>query len=160
MSDIKKEPTFLSKLKSWFGVFLSFALWTRVWGVLFLAEFLVPARYIREWADLYDVTVPDLVIFTVLSFYHYILFGDCHKCYRLSGKDNNTITKIAEHLSWENSAYAKQWILSTSNVIIKWEIKINENKQDGGLIMGLINNQHHHDVEDCAREIQQYLRWI
>ena len=118
---------------------------------------LLVAGYIREWADLYDALVPDLVVYTVLSFYHYVLFEDCHECYRLSGQNNNVLTKIDDDRSWDTSAYAKDWISSTCNKIIKWKITIHQSTASAGLMIGVINNQHHHTVEKDIDATGSYL---
>ena len=102
--------------------------------------------YISEWADLYDTVVPDLVIYTVLSFYCYVLFGDHHPCFRLSGLNNNTITKMDNDNTWNTSAYSKQWIPSSSNTIIQWRIALHKAK-GSSVMIGNINNQHHQKID-------------
>ena len=61
--------------------------------------------YCHECADSLEAVVPDLVFYTIISFYYYVLFGDHHPCFRLSAPNNSTITKIDDHGSWKASAY-------------------------------------------------------
>ena len=72
---------------------------------------------------------------------------DCSECLKISGKNNNTITKIESRSTYNNSAYANHWIPSNSNIITKWKI-INHNCGIDNLLIGLINEKHHQNVDE------------
>ena len=96
------------------------------------------------------MVVPDLVILTILSFYYYVLFEpeDCSEYLELSGRNNNTITKIGNNRSFTNSVYANQWIPSHTNEIIQWKVKNNKQVITQSLLIGIINNNHHHNIDN------------
>ena len=104
---------------------------------------------IRKWTESFDLLVPDLVIHTILSFYYYVLFGDCSENLELSksGWNEVTITNSGDDNAWTNSAYSKQWIpwLKCKGIpMIKW--KITNNASNGCLQVGIITNQHHQNT--------------
>ena len=76
-----------------------------------------------------DTLVSDLVVHTELSFYYYVLFGDCSRFLKLSGLNNDTITKIGNE-GWHTSAYSKHWIPSNDDSILRWKIIVFEDLGD------------------------------
>ena len=101
--------------------------------------------YIREWVHSNNAIVPDLVIYTILSFYYFVLFGDCSADLKLCGKNHNTLTKNNNQSSYMSSAYASSWIPSNTGAVIKWKI-INHKGGHDNLLIGLINKNHHHNI--------------
>ena len=83
--------------------------------------------------------------------------ADCNKNLKLSGINGNTITKIGDTSSFETSAYTREWISSDSNAIKQWRITNHRAKLAWSLMIGFINNQHHHDVNKDIDSEGSYL---
>ena len=82
-------------------------------------------------------TIPALVIYLCLSYFHCIDCFDDTKCsenVEISGDNNDTITQIKAHETVPfnsrvlsvTTCYCKNWINSMESKIIKWKFKINK----------------------------------
>ena len=89
--------------------------------------------------------IPELISFSVLLFYYQSqLFRreDVPDCLKLSGKENNVITKISMDNSWANALFADRWIDSLSDREYKWKTKVHVNPKGYGICIGIIDDKH------------------
>ena len=99
--------------------------------------------------------IPPLIIHLCVMFYfpgEYI-----EKCTQdLAISNNNmTITKIDKDFAWNNKAFGKIWIDSTSNSISKWVIKINSikdflNPSWAHIFVGIVSNDQDTNATFCS----------
>ena len=72
-------------------------------------------------------TIPDLIIFLCLSYFHIADCFDVTNCastVEISGHNNNTIAKIKENSSYTSTKnHCLNWIKSTEPKIVKWKLK-------------------------------------
>ena len=89
--------------------------------------------FIRNMQEL-KVYIPDLICFMIMIFYmEKEYFDKAGADYKIS-EDKLSMTRIKGE-GWNNSAFFKNWIPSTSNVIIKWIFKAT--KTEGNVVMGI-----------------------
>ena len=65
-------------------------------------------------------SMPEIVLTTCLLYYHiFKVFGDVADELKLSGMNNNTVTKVQWDQDWFNAVYGDIWYGSTCNQVIK-----------------------------------------
>eukprot|EP01084_Bolivina_argentea_P150405 262666_1 len=94
-------------------------------------------------------TIPSLIKYICLAYYHFKAFGKVSDQVTLSGTFNNVISKTSKNkTSWENSSFGAEWIPSNTNNIIKWVFKCIEDSGDDkhNFFIGIVNNKHNLNV--------------
>eukprot|EP01084_Bolivina_argentea_P303885 524752_1 len=102
--------------------------------------------------------ISELITYTCMLFYYTPqVFVNPPDCLKLSGIDNNTITKIKDGTSWLNSIYTGKWIESNTNKIHKWNVKVHVNPYAYGIAIGIVNNKHVMDINNPFNTENGYL---
>ena len=107
--------------------------------------------YIRKLAQLDDL-IPNLVIFTALSFYHIAeCWAECGDDVTISN-DGKVLTKkhgdILES-NWNNTSYGNKWIDSMDPKVHKWTFHIDS---DASFVFGFVADAVHHNDDFSASE--------
>lgn len=108
--------------------------------------------------ELFYANMPPLINNICLAYYRLgQYFEEGPQCFALSGFDNNTITKIQSgDRGWDNTVYSKDWIESNQNKVIKLIMKIERIAGGAAVGFGVINNNHHCNVNKSFYEQHSY----
>ena len=114
--------------------------------------------YVRKLTHLDDL-IPNLVIFTVLSFYYIAeCWGECGDDVVISN-DGRVLTKKQAAISesnWNNTSYGNKWIDSMNKKVHKWTFHI-DREAYASMLFGFVAEAVHHNGDfSASTEIINY----